>query len=348
MSKTKVQVFGCRNYNQYNFKIGNTDLEMVDHFKYLGVYFSKSCSFIKTKTHLVEQANKALHFLYTRINKLPLPIDLILKLFDNAIAPILTNSCEVWGGFGDCNIIEKTHYQFLRYLTKLRKSTPTYMLMGELGRYPMEIIIKCRMIGFWYKLLTGNTNKLSYRLYHLMFSIPGFQSKWITKIKEILGETGKMHYWCNQSNLPHHPIKNSIRQSLIDQYKQNWHSSLQTSSKGKHYSLFKSEINLEKYFLILNRNQAIQFAKFRTNNNYLPLRQGGGQELKLVKENVNFVIKMILGILFTIYLSVPLSQLSENSISQNTFTIILISLNSNKSCPYQHNNNYKKYLNLSH
>ena len=157
-----------------------------------------------------------------------------------------------------------------------------------------------------------------------------------------------MHYWCNQSNLPHHPIKNSIRQSLIDQYKQNWHSSLQTSSKGKHYSLFKSEINLEKYFLILNRNQAIQFAKFRTNNNYLPLRQGGGQELKLVKENVNFVIKMILGILFTIYLSVPLSQLSENSISQNTFTIILISLNSNKSCPYQHNNNYKKYLNLSH
>ena len=105
-------------------------------------------------------------------------------------------------------------------------------------------------------------------------NIPGFQSKWITKIKEILGETGKMHYWCNQSNLPHHPIKNSIRQSLIDQYKQNWHSSLQTSSKGKHYSLFKSEINLEKYFLILNRNQAIQFAKFRTNNNYLPVETG--------------------------------------------------------------------------
>ena len=39
--KTKVQVFGSRNSNQYQFKIGETQLEIVDHYKYLGVYFSK-------------------------------------------------------------------------------------------------------------------------------------------------------------------------------------------------------------------------------------------------------------------------------------------------------------------
>ena len=107
-----------------------------------------------------------------------------------------------------------------------------------------------------------------------MLRIPGFESKWISQIKNILTETGQMHHWLNQNNLPQLSIKNSIKQSLTDQYIQNWQSAMKTSSKGKHYSLFKTEFNLEKYLLILNRTKSIQFAKFRTDNNYLPVETG--------------------------------------------------------------------------
>ena len=87
-------------------------------------------------------------------------------------------------------------------------------------------------------------------------------------------ETGQMQHWYNQHNLPQCSIKNTIKQSLIDQYKQNWHSSMLTSSKGRHYTIFKTNLSLEKYFFILNRTKAIQFAKFRTDNNHLPIEIG--------------------------------------------------------------------------
>ena len=58
--------------------------------------------------------------------------------------------------------------------------------MGELGRYPIEVTIKSRMIGNWYRLLTGKQTKLAYNIYQTMLRIPNFQSKWITCIQNIL------------------------------------------------------------------------------------------------------------------------------------------------------------------
>ena len=128
---------------------------MVDSYKYLGIFFSKTSNFNKAKKHLIDQADKALHFLYTIINNIQLPIDLTLKLFDHTIVPILTYSCEVWG-FSNLDLIEQIHHKFLRNVIKVKKTTPSYMIMAELGRYPLEIIINCKMIGFWLRVVKIN------------------------------------------------------------------------------------------------------------------------------------------------------------------------------------------------
>ena len=74
VSKSKVLIFGCRNYNAFEFTIGDQTLELVDKYKYLGLYFTKNGSFLTARKHLAEQAQKALHLLYMRINNLDLPI----------------------------------------------------------------------------------------------------------------------------------------------------------------------------------------------------------------------------------------------------------------------------------
>jgi len=71
-----------------------------------------------------------------------------LKLFDSTILPILTYGCEIWG-FSDIGSIEKVHTDFLKYVLKVKRSTPHAMLYGDLGRFPIDIIIKKRIIGFW-------------------------------------------------------------------------------------------------------------------------------------------------------------------------------------------------------
>ena len=87
-------------------------------------------------------------------------------------------------------MIENVHKEFLRKLTGARKSTPLYMLYGELGRYPLEIIIKTRMVSFWNKSIMGKEHKLSIEIYRCMLN-QNINYKWINKIKEILGQCGR-------------------------------------------------------------------------------------------------------------------------------------------------------------
>ena len=154
INKTKVVVFGARKTDNMEFRLGNKTIEIVDKYKYLGVFFSRSRSFLNCRKHVVEQARKAMHLLFCRINNLHLPVDLQLQLFDNTIVPILTYACEIWG-FECLDLIENVHTDFLRKITKSRKSTPLYMLYAELGRIPLEVTIKTRIIGFWNKLISG-------------------------------------------------------------------------------------------------------------------------------------------------------------------------------------------------
>ena len=88
-TKTKIMIFGIRNVEQFQFRLGTSVISICDEFKYLGVVFSKSRSFYKAMKHNVEHAKKALYLLYKRIRNLHLPLDLQLHLFDHTILPIL-------------------------------------------------------------------------------------------------------------------------------------------------------------------------------------------------------------------------------------------------------------------
>ena len=57
-------------------------------------------------------------------------------LFDKIVKPILLYGCEMWG-FGNIDIIERVHLKFCKLILNLKKSTPNFMIYGELGIYPM-------------------------------------------------------------------------------------------------------------------------------------------------------------------------------------------------------------------
>ena len=81
------------------------------------------------------------------------------------------------------------------------------MLYGELGRFPIELTIKYRMINYWTRLISQNAySKIAYKLYQKLRTSTEINSKWIQKIKQILEETGRLDIWLNESankNTPH-------------------------------------------------------------------------------------------------------------------------------------------------
>ena len=234
--KSKVMIFGAKKTDCFNFYIGKTKLEIVNAYKYLGTYFAPSGSFLTARKHIAAQAQKAMHLLNLRIHNLNLPVDLQLKLFDHTVLPIMTYGCEVWG-FENCEILERIHNKFLRSILQVRQSTTIYMLYAELGRHPIEITIKTRMIAFWSRLISSKQSKLSYFVYHKMLNTPRFQSKWVNNIKSILTSCGRSDIW----EMPplNTNIVASVKQNLIDQYYQKWHEELEDSSKGENYHLYK-------------------------------------------------------------------------------------------------------------
>ena len=56
-------------------------------------------------------------------------------------------------------------------LLHLRSSTPKVMVYGELGRFPMQIHIKSRMVGFEAKIVCGKKEKLTLTLYRVFCSL---------------------------------------------------------------------------------------------------------------------------------------------------------------------------------
>jgi hypothetical protein len=273
INKTKVVVFGARQTQNYNFMLGDETIVSTDQYHYLGVTFANNGSFLRARKHVVEQATKAMHLLFTRSQNADLPIDLTIKLFDHTVLPILTYGSEIFG-YENLDLLEKVHNEFLRKLTKARRSTPMSFLYGELGRYPISITVQTRMISYWNRLLTGKDNKISLQIYKYMINQTNNDYKWPNKIKEILFSVGRPDLWENQFQIRNKNIHKHIRQILIDQFKQKWHDELQQSNKGRIYCSFKENHCYESYFNELEEHEYISLFKFRTANHLLPVETG--------------------------------------------------------------------------
>jgi hypothetical protein len=60
------------------------------------------------------------------------------------VAPILLYGAEVWG-YEKNDISETLHLEFWKYIMKVKKCTPNYIVYGELGRVPMSVHINARI-----------------------------------------------------------------------------------------------------------------------------------------------------------------------------------------------------------
>ena len=73
-------------------------------------------------------------------------------------------------GAGKQEHIDKIHLQFCKTILGVWTSTPNCMVYGELGRYPVELQIKIKILCFWNKIV-GNPDKLSGKIYRLLFKL---------------------------------------------------------------------------------------------------------------------------------------------------------------------------------
>lgn len=275
--KTKILIFskGRISKNEKYFLNGK-EIEVVKSYKYLGVFFARSGCFLTTRNYLKNQATKAMYSLLQKCRKHNMSIECQLDMFDKAILPILLYGSEIWG-FEKFDILERVHLKFCKIILNLKQTTPASIVYGELGRYPISVSIKLRMVKFWCRLVNGDDNKISSILYKLLFinfNNYGFESRWLTFIKTIFDDCGLTNVWSSQNYFSPEWIEKSVESRLLDQFKQEWSSEIFSSSKTLCYRIFKTDFCFEKYLSILPPHLMFYLCKFRCSCHRLPIESG--------------------------------------------------------------------------
>ena len=209
-TKTKVMIFSRGKVRKLPaFMYDGKQLDIVFSFQYLGVKFNYNNKFKVAQKQLYDRASRAMFSLLRKVKSLLLPIDVSIELFDRMIAPILLYGAEIWCP-QMCELVNKLQLRFYKILLNLSRSTPSHMILGELGQYPLEIQAKSRMLCFWYKLSDpqnrGKLSSLVYEFLLCMYKKNVYKSLYLRCIEDTLNALGFSHFWLHQRNVTRPPL----------------------------------------------------------------------------------------------------------------------------------------------
>ena len=142
----------CTRKCEYNFRIGNEVIDVVQNDTYLGTRITSSGNVTLSLEHLRQKALHALFSLRRHTDLSSFKPSVAWKIFDSMISPILTYS-EVWGALvksdfksWDSSAIEKTHLQFCKRYLQVHNKESNIACRAELRKIPMIIDINKKIL----------------------------------------------------------------------------------------------------------------------------------------------------------------------------------------------------------
>jgi hypothetical protein len=118
---------------------------------------------------LTTAGKKALFALRRRCNDLSITNPKVMcQLFDSLVHPVLSYAFEVWIGCTGAKGLqqaEQVHRMFLRGILGVNKTTSTFAVLGEFGRYPLEYFWCQQTFKYYDRLRESTPNRLLHYAY---------------------------------------------------------------------------------------------------------------------------------------------------------------------------------------
>ncbi len=118
---------------------------------------------------LTVAGKKALFALCRKCNELSITDpEVMCQLFDSLVCPVLSYACEVWTGCTGVKRLqqaEQVHRMFLRGILGVNKTTSTFAVLGEFGRYSLEYFWWQQTFKYYDKLWESTPDRLLYCAY---------------------------------------------------------------------------------------------------------------------------------------------------------------------------------------
>ena len=279
------------------FKCGNSILNIVDSYTYLGVLLTEHLDFELTAKFVAQSASRALGLLIAKYKLAGgLPYNVYTKLYKSVVCPVIEYSASIWG-FKSYSCINAVQNRAMRVFLGVGKYTPTAALHGELGWEPC-ISRQWLCIGRHVaRKSCTNSSRLNKRiaLWASAYASPRCRNWFFVFAKRCkeLNLNFDVNISCPISKI----FVNSLHSAILQEYKVNWFTSINSKSgpsgrgnnKLRTYCQFKSVYEVEQYCkMILSLRHRAAFAKFRCGVAPLRIESGRFENIPLEERKCFF------------------------------------------------------------
>ena len=259
------------------WKYGDVTLKVTNQIKYLGIIFTSNGLFHQAQLTLSGQARKGIFAFESRLDRFRdlKPIQK-MDLFDKFITPILSYGGEVWG-FHKGPDIEKVHIGYCKRLLGVRKATQNDFVLGELGRFQMQVLRQCSIIRYWLNIVMGEKSSLvnaSY-LQSLATIDDGTAYTWTRYVRKTLFECDFSDVWRDQGVLDRESFLKDFKIKAMSVAESSWRSRLRNSTRADFYEVYKSQLKPASYLnLVISRTNRIALTRLMTSSHSLRIETG--------------------------------------------------------------------------
>lgn len=272
IDKTKVIHFRGKNTPQtdFNFSLGNSMIDIVDTYKYLGILLHYTLNYEITADVLSKSAGRALSAICSKFRIIKgLGIQTYTKMFHSGVAPILDYCAGVWGK-GNLSKLDTIQNRAQRFFLGVHRFAPNLAVNGDFGWMSCVLRRHVEIVRLWNRLVDMNENRLTFRIF--IWDKENCKKNWSGEVKHLLI---KCNCETNFNSMSKVNI-NYVRNIMFEIEKTKWNNDLNCISKLRTYCTFKNTFETEPYLSnVFDRHHRSALAALRSG--ILPLKVETGR-----------------------------------------------------------------------
>ncbi len=184
--------------SSFQFVLGNTELNIVEHYKYLGIILNEFLDYDVTAQVLFDAANRALGSVINKYKSINgLGYYTYTRLFQSGLCSILDYGSEI-SGYKSFNKIDAIQNKTIRIYLGVHRIAPTAAVSGDMGWTHSSVRRKVCMIRFWNRIVSLDNSRLARK--RLEWDINCKDNTWSSNIKSLLSSIDQARVFPNKKH----------------------------------------------------------------------------------------------------------------------------------------------------
>ena len=256
---------------KFKFSLGNNGpkLDVVDSYKYLGIYLDQYLTFNKATEVLSNASGRALGSMISKYKSMKeMGYSTYSALFRSLVCPVMDYGAAIWGGKSYDNL-NNVFNRAQRFFTGVHRLCPIDGFQGDMGWQSNRNRWKLETLRFWNRLIGTDKNRLVYKVFDWDMTCHQTTNKsnFAAKVKQILCEIDMKTLYKDLHTVDIDYASNCLMEKLSGEWKIN----VSKKPKLELLNSIKADFGPEKY-LILNIDKYEKSLLSQLRYGILPLR----------------------------------------------------------------------------